>query len=478
MEKMMEKMMKKTKKKRGIAALLAGMMAVSLAGCMPTAKEGAGAESPQPQAAGAGSDAAAEGTEGAGGDSATAAPAQAEGLQVDTETPITLRMNWWGGDSRHQATLAAIEKFQEKYPNITVAPEYESFTGHEEKVALGVRSGNAADVMQLDWSWVPTYSPDGDNFYDLNKVSDILDLEAYTEKDKAVFTIGGKLNAIPVSNTGRVFCWNKTTFDKIGVEIPTTLEELMAAGKSFEAYDPAYYPLVTKELDRAFLMVYYLQSKYGKDWVKDDVPQYTQEEIAEGFDFLQSLEEGHVIPSLEKIAGDGADLIDTNINWIDGHYAGISLYDASVVKHAQAVEDGEFVVGDYVKMGDYNGGFIKVNQAFGISATTEHPAEAAALIQFLVAEEDGVTTLGDTRGVPANQKGLAMLDLSGSQVAEANAKAIAWGGFPMDKTFERSSFTGADGTFYNALQLSSYGQSDSASCAQMVLDGLAEELAR
>ena len=119
--------------------------------------------------------------------------------------------------------------------------------------------------MQLDWSWVPTYSPNGDNFYDLNKVSNILDLDNYTEGDKSVFTINGKLNAIPISNTGRVFCWNKTTFDKIGVEIPTTLDELLAAGKAFEAYDDSYYPLVTKELDRAFLMVYYLQCKYGKD---------------------------------------------------------------------------------------------------------------------------------------------------------------------------------------------------------------------
>ncbi len=443
--------------RRTMAAVLAGAVTVSLAGCMPTAKETGDAASGEAGAA-------------------VLDPAAVE--KPATDTPMPLRMKWWGGDSRHQATLAAIEKFEEKYPNITVAPEYESFTGHEEKVALGIKSGNAADVMQLDWSWVPTYSPNGDNFYDLNRVSEILDLNNYTEKDRAVFTINGKLNAIPVSNTGRVFCWNKTTFDMIGARIPTTLEELMEAGTQIAAYDPAYYPQVTKKLNRAFLMVYYLQSKYGKDWVKDDVPQYTQEEIAEGFDFLKTLEENHVIPTLEKIAGDGADLIDTNVNWIDGHYAGIFLYDTSVVKHAQAVENGEFIVGDYVRMGDYNGGFIKVNQAFGISAATEHPAEAAALIQFLVAEEEGVVTLGDTRGVPANQAGLAMLDLSGSQVAEANAKAVEWGGFAMDKTFERSSFTGADGSFYNALQLSSYGQSDSMACARMVLDGLAEEIVR
>ncbi|MDO5348829.1 MAG: ABC transporter substrate-binding protein [Lachnospiraceae bacterium] len=452
-------------KKRGnkmITMILAGTLTASLAGCMPTAKT----DTP----------AAADTTTSVQGSEAE--PAQAEEMEVDTTTPITLRMNWWGGDSRHQATLEAIKKFQEKYPNITVNPEYEAFTGHEEKVALGIKSGNAADVMQLDWSWVPTYSPNGDNFYDLNKVSSILDLNNYSQEDKEVFTINGKLNAIPISKTGRVFCWNQTTFDQIGVSIPTTLDELLAAGRAFEAYDPAYYPLVAKELDRAFLMVYYLQSKYGKDWVKDGQLLYSQEELAEGFDFLLELEDNHVIPTLEKIAGDGADLIDTNANWIDGHYAGIFLYDTSVVKHAQAVENGEFIIGEYVKMGDYHGGFIKVNQAFGISATTEHPAEAAALIQFLVAEKEGVETLGDTRGVPANKEGLSMLDLSGSQVAEANEKAVAWSTFQMDPTFERSSFTGADGSFYNALQLSSYGESSSMACAQMVIDGVAEELSR
>ena len=454
------------KLRRIIALTMAAVLAGTITGCMPTSKNKESESTPEQQS-----------QSETGGEATQMAEVIAK-LEVNTTDPITLRMNWWGGDSRHQATLAAIEKFQEKYPNITVQPEYEAFNGHEEKVALSIKSGNAADVMQLDWSWISTYSPNGDNFYDLNKVSDILNLSNYEDGDKAIFTINGKLNAVPVSMTGRVFCWNKTTFDQIGVEIPTTLDELLAAGKAFEAYDQSYYPLVTKELDRAFLMVYYLQCKYGKDWVKDGVAQYTQEELAEGFEFLKNLEDSHVIPTLQKVAGDGADLIDTNVNWMNGHYAGIFLYDTSVVKHAEAVENGEFVIGDYVNMGDYHGGFIKVNQAFGISATTEHPAEAAALIQFLVAEKDGVETLGDTRGVPANKAGLAMLDLSKSQTAEANAKAVEWSKFQMDATFERSSFTGEDGIFFNALQLSSYGESDSMSCAEMVLNSLSKELKR
>ena len=42
---------------------------------------------------------------------------------------------------------------------------------------------------------------------------------------------------------------------------------------------------------------------------------------------------------LQKVAGDGADLIDTNANWIDGHYAGIFEWDSSASKFGAALEE-------------------------------------------------------------------------------------------------------------------------------------------
>lgn len=456
--------MSKLRSKKNMQVLMAATVtAAVVSGCMPTKSKETQAQTEAATAAQ---------TESAQTDAAQ----EASVLEVNTTDPISIRMNWWGGDSRHQATLEAIKKFEEKYPNITVEAEYESFTGHEEKIALAINSGSAPDLMQMDWIWVENYSPDGTKFYDLNKVSNILDLSNYTDEDKELFTTNGVLQAVPISKTGRVFGWNKKTFDLIGADIPTTLDELLAVGETFKAYDESYYPLVCKELDRAFLMRYYLESKYGKNWMNGNELQYSQEEIADGFDFLKTLEDSHVIPTLEKISGDGADLIDTNQNWIDGHYAGIFLYDTSVVKHAQAITDGELVIGDYIKMGEYQGGITKATQVWGISATTKYPAETAALIQFLMAEEDGVTTLGDTRGIPANKAGLAMLDLSGSQVAEANEKIMDWCKFELDPIFERNSFTGADGTFYLALQMHSYGQADSMEAAKMVMDGIAKEV--
>ena len=68
--------------------------------------------------------------------------------------------------------------------------------------------------------------------------------------------------AVPIALTGRVFYWNKTTFDEIGCPIPTDKDSLLAAGAAFQAYGEDYYPLAMNELDRTIFLVYYLESVY------------------------------------------------------------------------------------------------------------------------------------------------------------------------------------------------------------------------
>lgn len=454
--------MKKNRFKQAAALAMAGVVAASLAGCMPT----------ENSKATEGTTATAQ-TENAG----KGETAESEGLIVNTTDPITLRMNWWGGDSRHQATLEAIKAFEAKYPNIKVEAEYESFTGHEEKVALSLKSGSGADVIQLNMDWVFNYSPDGAMFFDLNKASDIIDLSAYDKSDLDYYTIDGKLQSVPVSNTGRAFFWNTTRLKDVGVEIPTTLEELYAVGDAFAAYeDGTYYPLILNELDRMTLMVYYLQCKYGKPWVENYELQYTEAEVQEGLEWISLLEEKHVIPTLKVLAGDGSELVDTNQRWIDGHYAGMYIWDSNLQKFKEAAPGFEFEVGDYIKMGDHQGGMIKASMVFAIPETSAHPAEAAALIQFLLGEAEGAGILGDSRGVPANKKALESLDLSASLAAEANAKVMEWTTFKFDPVFERSALKNPDGTYYMGMQMLSYGQDDAAGVAAFMVGDIKKQL--
>ncbi len=396
----------------------------------------------------------------------------------------TLTFSWWGGESRHEATIEAVRAFEEKYPGIKVENTYGAWSGWEDSMATMFATQTAPDVNQVNWNWLTAYSADGSAFLDLHQVEDVLDLTQYDEASLAQCTVAGELQAVPASMTGRIFYWNKATFDKAGIAVPMSLADLMDAGRVFkEKLGDDYYPLVLGEYDRMILMVYYLESAYGKPWVEDNQLQYTQEEIEKGLEFIRVLEEAHVTPSIKKLLGDGADSLDKNPKWMNGTYAGIFEWDSSAGKFNSALEDGqEFVVGEFFQdMGQYQGGYSKVSLAFAISETCQHPREAAMLLNFLLNEEEGTTIMASERGVPLSAAALSNCQAKGllnETVAEANGKVLQWVSYPLDPKFESAALKSTDGVYYDVMSGLSYGEYDIRTAAELLVEGINEELAR
>ncbi len=439
--------------KKTIALTLSAIMALSLTAC-------SGGNSSDGSSGGSGS--------GGSGD----------GGQVE------LKFSWWGGDSRHEATEKAVQAFMAKYPNITVTAEYGAWSGWEEKQALNIMGGNAADVMQINWNWIESYSGNGKNFANLEDYKDVLDLTQFPAESLELCKADGKLMAVPVALTGRLFYWNKTTFDEVGVAIPTDEASLFAAGKAFKAFDEDYYPLAMGEYDRMIFLVYYLESIYGKPWVQDGQLQYTAEEIAAGMEFMNKLEDGHVIPTLAVLNGDMADSIDKNAKWIDGKYAGILEWDSSASKFEQAVKEStnkpgqEFVIGDFIKFGDYDGGFTKISMGLAVAASSAHPKEAAMLINFLLNDPEGVEICSTERGIPCSAAAVQVLnekDLGNALVKEANAKVLGFSKFPLDTKFEHNDLkANPDGVYYKVFGKLSSDDIDAAKAAEDLMKGINE----
>ena len=53
----------------------------------------------------------------------------AGGARQRQDAGTTIRFSWWGGDVRHQATLAAIDRFEQLNPDVTIEAEYQGFDG-------------------------------------------------------------------------------------------------------------------------------------------------------------------------------------------------------------------------------------------------------------------------------------------------------------------------------------------------------------
>ena len=394
-----------------------------------------------------------------------------------------LTFSWWGGDARHAATQEAVAAFTAA-TGIEVTNTYSAWSGWEDKMSQYFASDSAFDVNQVNWNWLFSFTnADGSSkFYDLNEVADVIDLSQFAESALAQCTVDGKLLAIPVAMTGRIFYWNETTWQKAGLETPKTLEELMAAGQIFaEKLGDEYYPLALGAYDKMILMVSYLESKYGVEWVTDGKLNYTVEQVAEGMQFIQDLEDNHVIPSAAHLLGDGADSLDKNPKWMDGVYAGIWEWDTSASKFEAALnEGGKFVVGDFFPdMGEYQGGFTKVSMAFTIANTAADKKAAAQLIEFLLNSDEGVRLMNSQRGIPLSAKAKALCQAEGlinATVAEANGKVLGWCQFGLDPQFEAAALKNNDGVYYDAFDGLSYQDYDTTEAAEVLVEGINEVL--
>jgi len=351
---------------------------------------------------------------------AAASAATATASSGIDQTPVTLRVQWWGGDDRHAATLKAIEAFHKKYSWITIQPEYGGWDGHKDKVATQISGGTAADVLQVNYDWLSTFSKDGTGFYDLEKLKDIIDLSNWDDATLNFGKSNGVLNAIAVSNTGRSLFYNKTTFDKLGVAIPNSWESLIEAGKQFKAKDPTKYPF---DLDTGtgfpglYMAIVYEQQKTGKEFLSQDGKLgMTAAELKDALDFYKTLEDNHVIRNQKTRMNDSGETpLNETSKFIDGSVAGVLEWSSSIGKYEKVLTENknkqELVLGDLPMLKDakISGWYMKPSLLFAINGKTKYPQQSALFLNWLLNDPESSKLLGTTRGIPSGKAALAAL---------------------------------------------------------------------
>ena len=390
----------------------------------------------------------------------------------------SIRFSWWGGESRHQATIAAVDLFTAAHPELTVSTEYGAWSGWEEAAAAALYAGTEPDVMQVNQNWLTDYSSDTAGFLDLRQFGDRLGLEQYDADVLDMCTVDGKLLGLPVSQTGRVFFWNQTAFDAAGIPVPDSFAALCEAGRIFrEQRGEDCYPLALGWYDRMLFLVYLLQCRYGREWVQDGALQYSQQEIEEGLSVIQDMEQQHVIPPLKQIAGGGADSFDKDENWITGRYGGIYEWDSAAGKFVSALADGQtLTVGEYFSdLGSSRGGFSKISLCFAITKHAKDPEICADLIHFLVSDPEAVKLLGTERGIPLNQSAYDICSSSGlldTLSATAHDRMQNWVSFRIDPDFEHASLKGVSGVYEDVFTGLSYGDYTVSEAAERLCTGI------
>lgn len=344
---------------------------------------------------------------------ATQAPEQTKVREPQKETqaaaesfgqPVTLRFSWWGNDARHEKTLKVIEMYQEQHPNVTIEPEYRG-KSEREKVATELGSGTCADIVQLNPPWMGDFVANGDFFVDLSQYDfDIDGFDQHMIDDYC--TYNGTLITLPSGLNARTYLMNKTKLDEMGIacdmDTSWTWEDLISIGKTVHEKNEEMYFLNADKVDMVeFVIRPYIIQKTGTFLISDDYePGFTKEDLREALEYVASLyTENVVVP-----AADGNTFLNavwTNPDWINGNLTS-ELSWTSLMEGAVSDSKYEYVTTTLPIRQDAKDTsvVVKPSQLYAVVKTSEHPAEAADFLKFLLTDEEAGKVLGDCRGVP------------------------------------------------------------------------------
>lgn len=176
----------KGRMKKITALMLAGMMTVALAAC------GSG-----------------------GGDS------KDSGTSEDGKT--TIKITWWGGQSRHDYTQKMLDAYTESHPDVEFEAIPAGWDGYFEKLSTQAASGSMPDLVQMDYLYISTYAKNN-SIADLQEYIDngTIDVSNVDENLLNSGKIDDKLAGMVLSSSVIAVGYNPDALAKANVEAPTS----------------------------------------------------------------------------------------------------------------------------------------------------------------------------------------------------------------------------------------------------------------
>ncbi len=343
-----------------------------------------------------------------------------ETIITEQKSRVEITFSWWGNDTRTEYTIEGVRKFEELNPGIKVNVSYAEWSGYELRNRIQMISGREADVMQINFGWLSEFSPDGKGYYDIAQLDEYFDLTTYDQDILDYGKRGGILNAVPIAlNTETVYI-NRTIYDKYGLNIPETWDDYVNAAKVMKKDD--VYPIAGPSKSLWLFSVAYAEQMTGKKLLTDNGKlNFKAPELKIILDFYDRMVDEKVFPPVEYY---------DRLSIDNGTYAGTVAWVSDAQNYyKKALENGnEIVITSYPHDASHESGegwYAKPATLYAVSRNTEHPKEAAMLLEFLMNSEEMAELQGVEKGVPLSKRArialLANNKLEGLQY-EASSK--------------------------------------------------------
>ncbi len=335
------------------------------------------------------------------------------------DEPITLKVLWWGSQTRHDTTTALCKLYEETHPNVKVEIDYAAWSDYWTKLATQVSGETLPDVIQMDYGYLTQYAENGilanlDEYIAAGK----MDVSNAAESIIASGKWNGSVYAIPTGTNALVLMYNPEMLE--GYEVPAymTYEEYIDLCKHLYA-DKGLTENYLSGADMNRLRFYV--RNYGYELYSEDQTAlgFTDAQlIADQFEYIAtSIKEGWGLNPAKAVAADSFSSITAGDTWAVLHWT----------NELNATETGNGVSLQMVALPAADGAvrpatFFKPSMFWSVSEKSQVKDAAVDFINFYINDLRTYEICGTDRGFPISSVVLEALTPSFS---EQNKKIAA-----------------------------------------------------
>jgi ABC-type glycerol-3-phosphate transport system substrate-binding protein len=152
----------------------------------------------------------------------------------DQDIEATLRVWLNGPDTPQTMRDYAVAEFKKSYPNVTVEIEEQEWDGIVPLLTTSLSSEDTPDIVEMGNTQAQGFEA-AEALEDLSSVEGDLGGDDLLDSLKEAGTYDGRFYGLPLYAGARVVTYRTDLFEASGIEVPTTLDEFVEAGKKLQA---------------------------------------------------------------------------------------------------------------------------------------------------------------------------------------------------------------------------------------------------
>ncbi|MCI3920857.1 extracellular solute-binding protein [Paenibacillus sp. TRM 82003] len=339
---------------------------------------------------------------GAAAQPATSEPANGTGGGDAKPEEVTLRLMWWGSQTRHDITNEVIKLYESKNPHVKIEAEFTSFDGYWEKLAAMVAGNNMPDVLQMNYGEYLTQYSGKDVLADLKPLtaSGVIDTSGISEGLLSSGVKNDQLLGIPLGMNALTVIYDEEQLKGAGAKIPDmnwTWDDWKQIAEQVHRHTGEYG---TQGLEILNIFEYYARQNGQKLFNADATGLgHDDQLLADFLTMVLEQQEKGTYPTLEVILQHEAvedQLIVHGKAPFDFRWSNQVV---ALTKAAGRTLKLAPLPGPEIDQGMY----LKPAMFYSIAKQSKHQEEAAKFIDFFINDLEANQLLNGERGVPVSE---------------------------------------------------------------------------